>query len=143
MELPRDEMAFRADYEILLSQQSLTTVFRPGNRIFPKWRGYKHGEVVTGRIIKCCGCDKENTAPVFTDLKIPLRVVQIETIPVSELSAQDFLGSSWDVTDADSLNQHIQRIYNKPLSAYGNVVTRIALDYLDPIDTAAQLRANS
>lgn len=139
MDLPRYEMAFRADYEDALCEQSLTTVFRPGNRIFPSWRGYKLGEIITGRVIERCGCDLNNTPPLFKEAKIPLRIAKIEIIQISKLSQKHFDGSSQDVTDLKSLEQHIYKIYNAPLSDYDNTVTRIALEYLEP--SALQLRA--
>ncbi|MFT7127422.1 MAG: hypothetical protein ACI9HX_001099 [Pseudoalteromonas tetraodonis] len=132
LNLPRNEMAFRADYEDLVSRQSLTTVFRPGNRVFPSWRGYKLGEIISGRIIERCGCDIQKMAPLFKGSKTPLRIAKIEVIRVAELSAEDFAGSSWDVTDLESLDLHICKIYSKPLSEYDNMVTRISLDYLEP-----------
>lgn len=139
MNLPRDEMAFRADYEQMVSEQLLTTVFRPGNRVFPNWRGYKQGEIITGRIIERCGCDINNIAPLFKPSKISLRIAKINIILVAEISPQDFNGSSWDVTDLESLDQHICKIYNKSLSAYDNIVTRIELEYLE--SCKSQLRA--
>ena len=139
MELPRDEMAFRADYEELVFQQSLTTVFRPGNRVFPNWRGYKPGEIITGRIIERCGCDQKDIPPVFKAAKIPLKIAKIDIIPISQISQQDFEGSSWDVNDLKSLDRHIAKIYNKTLSEYDNVVTRIELDYIEV--GKSQLRA--
>jgi hypothetical protein len=132
-------MAFRADYEKVVSEQSLTTVFRPGNRIFPNWRGYKQGEIITGRIIDRCGCDIENIAPLFKPSKISLRIAKIDMILAAEICPQDFNGSSWDVTDLRSLDQHIYKIYNKFLSEYDNIVTRIQLEYLEPCKS--QLRA--
>lgn len=132
-------MAFRAEYEDLLQQQLLTTVFRPGNRVYPEWRGYKPGEIITGRVIKRCGSDQRGIAPIFTPQKIPLKILSISVVAVSELCPDDFAGSSWDVTDAETLNQHIYRIYNKNLPEYGNLVTRIRLAYLEA--SASRLRA--
>lgn len=130
MKLPRDELAFREDYEDMVKQRALTTVFRPGNRIYPNWRGYKKGEIVSGRIIKQCGSDKDNIPPVFKEAKIPLRIAEIDIVPVAKLNPQDFKGSSADVTCPESLIQHLYRIYKKPLSEYDDMVTRIALEYL-------------
>ena len=132
-------MAFRADYEKVVSEQSLTTVFRPGNRVFPNWRGYKQGEIITGRIIERCGCDINNIAPLFKPSKISLRIAKIDIILVAAISPQDFNGSSWDITDLGSLDQHIYKIYNKSLSEYDNIVTRIELEYLE--SCKSQLRA--
>ena len=131
LNLPRDEMAFRSDYEELLLNQSLTTVFRPGNRLYPNWRGYEQGEIITGRIIERCGCDIKNIPPLFKNLKILLKIAKIEILFTKKLNTQDFEGSSADVVDIDSLDKHISAIYNKSLSEYDNTVTRIVLEYLD------------
>lgn len=135
MDLPRDEIAFRADYELLVYKQTLTTVFRPGNRIYPNWRGYKLGEVVTGRIIERCGCDERSIPPVFKRARVPLRIARIEALSLADLAPSDFGGSSADVCDVDSLKAHINRIYSKPLGEYDNIITRIELEYLQPNQT--------
>lgn len=129
--LARDEIAFRAPYRDLLVRRLVTTVFRPGNRVFPRWRGYKPGEVVTARVIEVPGSDELGVPPLFQDLRIPVRIVGLSVTPIGALERSAFAGSSPDVHDVESLIAHLHEIYRRPLQAFGNQVTRIALAYLD------------
>lgn len=128
--LPRDEMAFRSRYRELLLTRTLTTVFRPGDRVYPNWRGYSEGEIVTARIIRMPGSDELGVPPEFDDLRIPIRIRSISVSPIDTLGAAAFLGSSPDVHDRASLMVHLRRIYGRPLSYFGNQVTRIAFAYM-------------
>lgn len=128
--LPRDEMAFRARYRELLLARALTTVFRPGDRISPSWRGYSQGEIVTARIISRPGSDELGVPPQFDDIRIPIRIVALSVSRLETLGPDAFLGSSPDVCDAASLAQHLHRIYGRPLADFDNQVTRIAFAYL-------------
>lgn len=130
MDLPRDEIAFRKEYECLVLERAITTVFRPGDRIYPNWRGYRLGEAVTARIIERCGCDERQIPPVFNDHKVRVQIAGIGVISVARLAAADFAGSSPDVWDVESLKDHLFYIYGKPVAAFGGVVTRIRLRYL-------------
>ena len=130
MELPRNEIAFRKEYENGVLLNTLTTVFRPGNRMYPNWRGYKLGEVVTARIIEKCGCDEKEIPPLFNDHKVKVQISGIETVNIEELQDEDFLGSSDDVHDVESLKEHLAYIYGKPISDYDNKITRINLAYI-------------
>jgi hypothetical protein len=128
--LPRDEMAFRARYRDLLLRRALTTVFRPGDRIYPNWRGYSEGEIVTARIIRMPGSDEQGVPPQFDDLRIPIRIRSIWVSSIDALGRDAFSGSSPDVHDRASLAAHLHHIYGRPLSAFGNQVTRIAFAYI-------------
>jgi hypothetical protein len=128
--LPRDEMAFRARYRELLLSRALTTVFRPGDRIFPRWRGYAQGEIVTARIISKPGSDELGVPPKFYDIRIPIRITALSVARIESLGADAFLGSSPDVSDPASLVQHLYQIYGRPLADFGNQVTRIAFVYI-------------
>jgi len=130
MNLRRDEIAFRKSYETLVVEQQLTTVFRPGNRLFPNYRGYKREEVVMARIIEKPGCDHREIPPVFSDIRIPVKIADIRSIDISILTPDDFLGSSPDVQNIEQLLIHLERIYQRPISSYENRVTRIHLEYL-------------
>ncbi|MFT5210545.1 MAG: hypothetical protein ACI9CE_002271 [Flavobacterium sp.] len=130
MDLPRDEMAFRKTYEMLVVEQRLTTIFRPGNRLYPHYRGYKDQEIVMARIIEKPGCDKREIAPVFSDIKIPVKINDIRTFDISDLTTADFLGSSPDVQNLEQLLIHLEEIYDRPIESYENMVTRIQIQYL-------------
>jgi hypothetical protein len=128
--LPRDEMAFRARYRELLLARVLTTVFRPGDRIYPSWRGYSEGEIVTARIISQPGSDELGVPPKFDDIRIPIRIEALSVSRLETLGRDAFLGSSPDVCDAASLSRHLHQIYGRPMTDFGNQVTRIAFAYI-------------
>lgn len=132
MELPRDEMAFRKQYEALLCAQEITTVFRPGNRLYPNWRGYIPGEVVMARVIERCGSDELCVAPLFNDTRIPIQITSLTAKPIDNIKMDDFCGSSPDVYDPISLHHHLQNIYRKPIECFDGVVTKITFEYLLP-----------
>lgn len=131
LDMPRDEMAFRRRYEPLLANRTLTTVFRPGNRLWPNWRGYRCNEIITTRVIARPGSDALGIPPEFTSSRIMIQIIDIKVFGPEALTADDFLGSSPDVRDSGSLRIHLLGIYGRPLSAYGDVVTRIRFAYLD------------
>ena len=130
-ELPRDEMAFRKQYQRLLLQRRITTVFRPGDRVYPAWRGYAPGETIVARVIERPGSDALGVAPVFNHLRLPIRIEAVRLMPVLTLTGDDFAGSSPDVADTLSLLRHLASIYEKPIAAFGDAVTRIRFAYLD------------
>lgn len=130
MYLRRDEIAFRKQYQDLVTKKLLTTVFRPGNRVYPKWRGYKQGEIVTVRVIEQKGCDKKGVPPVFNQIKIPVRIKRILVQDIHTLDQHDFSGSSPDVCDISSLKKHLHYIYGKKTEHFNQQVTKIDLEYL-------------
>lgn len=131
LDMPRDEMAFRRRYQPMLFARTLTTVFRPGDRLWPNWRGYRRGEIVTARVIARPGSDALGIPPEFTSTRISIGIVDIKVLAPEALTADDFRGSSPDVYDRASLLAHLIGIYGRPLSAFGDVVTRIQFDYRD------------
>ena len=130
MDLARDEMAFRKRYEALVVNKQLTTVFRPGNRIFPRFRGYKLDEIVTARIIEQPGSDEAKRPPLFNDIKIPIQIKEIKVLNVDELTGEDFKGSSPDVQTPAQLSAHLISIYSQPIHHFGDCVTKIEFVYL-------------
>lgn len=129
MELPRDEMAFRKQYENLLLAREITTVFRPGNRVHPNRRGYIPGEKVTARVIERCGCDELHVPPLFNDTRIPIQITSLTVKVLGVVDDGDFEGSSPDVYDRGSLVDHLVGIYQRPIECDGTV-TRIQFRYL-------------
>jgi hypothetical protein len=125
LDLPRNEMAFRMRYQELLLARQITTVFRPGDRIYPNWRGYLEGETVIARVIKRTGSDALGIAPQFNDLRLPIRILSLTVKPVDALTAADFLGSSPDVRDVAGLIAHLSEIYGEEIDR----VTRIHFRY--------------
>lgn len=133
LEMPRDEMAFRRRYEPMLLARTLTTVFRPGDRLWPNWRGYRPGEIITARVIARPGSDALGIPPEFTSTRIMIGILDIRVLAPEALTAADFVGSSPDVQDVQSLRVHLLGIYGRPLSAFGDVVTRIRFAYRDRV----------
>ncbi len=130
--LPRNEMAFRKQYEPLLNARKLTAVFRPGNRVFPNRRGYIVGETVTARVIERCGSDRLGLPPQFNDTRIPILIKRIGVSCIDCIEERDFAGSSPDVFDRNSLIEHLTWIYREPIDCSGATVTKIQFEYLDP-----------
>jgi len=130
LELPRDEMAFRKQYQPQLAARTLTTVFRPGDRRYPAWRGYVQGETITARVIARTGCDARGLAPIFNGFRAVIRIEDVAVLPVGSLGPADFAGSSPDVRDAPSLLAHLAAIYGRPIEAFGGIVTRIRFAYV-------------
>ncbi len=131
LELPRDEMAFRKECGKQVMNQSLKTIFRPGNRIFPKWRGYKKGEIVTARIIDQLGNDSELKHPIFTNYKKKIKIKNISLIDVADLTEKDLLQTYSHVKTVDDLKKHLFWVYNKSLEEYNNIITKIDIEYLN------------
>ena len=142
MNLPRDEMAFRKAYETLVIEQELTTIFRPGNRLFPNYRGYKDQEIVMARIIETPGCDVREIAPIFSDIKIPVRISDIQAFDISDLTPKDFHGSSPDVQSLEQLLVHLEEIYDRPIASFDNTVTRINIQYLSEYGLVERLKSS-
>jgi hypothetical protein len=130
LELSRNEMAFRKRYEQTVFDGTLTTVFRPGNRMFPNWRGYKKGEQITARIIKKVGNDAKLISPVFTKNKKQVKIKNIEVININNLNKKDFIYSCPNVKTIDDLKKQFVWVYNKKPEEYNNIVTKIQLEYV-------------
>ncbi|MBI4723722.1 MAG: hypothetical protein HY765_01485 [Rhodomicrobium sp.] len=131
MVLPRDEMAFRKQYEDLLVAKKITTVFRPGNRVYPNRRGYIAGETVTARVIERCGSDRLGVPPLFNAIRIPVQITRLVVTTIDRVESDDFHGSSPDVYDRRSLLDHLTGIYQKPIDAFDRTVTKIEFRYVE------------
>lgn len=108
-----DEMAFRKIYWSLLSQERITTVFRPGKRTSGMPRAYVEGQIVKARVIDSIGADWAGVPPQFvSDLSRQIRIKKIQAKRLGELKRADFEGSSPDVTNKLSLRYHLGSIYN-------------------------------
>ncbi len=108
-----DEMAFRKIYWSLLSQEKITTVFRPGKRTSGMPRAYVEGQIVKARVIDSIGADWAGVPPQFvSDLSKHIRIEKIQAKKLGELKCADFKGSSPDVMNKLSLRYHLGAIYN-------------------------------
>lgn len=108
-----DEMAVRKIYWPLFEQESITKVFRPGNRPCGAWRGYCAQQNVTAKALDKIGADWAKIAPTFVENKTKeLIIAKTEVKKISELAPEDFIGSSPDVVDVSSLQYHLGVLYN-------------------------------
>jgi hypothetical protein len=125
-------MAFRRIYSDLLEAEKLTTVFRPGSRKENDFRGYKHGQIVTARVLDKVGADWAKIAPQFVPgFSKTIIISSLTTKELDKLVAEDFTGSSPDIYDIPSLRYHLGLIYNLSPNDLngGSVVTRINFKY--------------
>ncbi len=131
MELRRDELAVRKIYSHLIKSKKLTTFFRPFNRIFPNYRGYKYGEIIKIKIIETVGNDLHDIPPKFSEEEFPAKIISIKAKRFNDISKEDFTGSSPDVTDKQSLLYHLGTIYNLSTEKIEkSEITRIEVRYL-------------
>lgn len=65
MYLDRNDISFRKEDEKDLLSKEQITIFRPGNRIYPKERWYISGEVVKARVINIPWNDNEKKLLFF------------------------------------------------------------------------------
>ena len=77
------------------------------------------------------GSDALGIPPEFTATRTRIEIVDIRVLPPEGLRTEDFVGSSPDVHDVASLRIHLLGIDGRPLSAFGDVVTRIQFAYRD------------
>lgn len=111
MNLDRSEMAIRKEYKQLVKIQELKRVFRPGNRIYPNWRGYKEGENINIRIIAKPGSDKLNIPPKFEKEKYPIVIKKIVFKCLNELNKDDFRLAPENINTREDLINHFKEIY--------------------------------
>lgn len=113
----RNSLGFRIVYKPLIINGSLTTIFRPN---LPKYKKlYPIGELVSARIIKHPGDEKNKIVPLYTDDKLFVRIKSINSVRIKELKPEDFIGSSPDVHDQESLAYHLGLIYNEAADVFG------------------------
>ena len=134
LDLDHDEMAIRKIYWLLVEKGKLTKVFRPGRRFCGEYRGYCSRQMITIKMIDAIGSDFYGLGPVFTPGKeLKASISKIEVKMIKDLEPVDFIGSSPDVYDRESLRYHLGLIYNLSLEDLSDdsFVTLISLDYLN------------
>ncbi len=108
-----NQMAFRKPYAELVLDGKLTTVFRPGHRLAGDERGYRPNQMVMARIIDRPGLDWACIEPAFVpEVTRCLRIDQVYVKAVADLELSDFVGSSPDIHDQQSLLYHLGVVYN-------------------------------
>jgi hypothetical protein len=129
---PRDEIGFRKIYEDLVYNHEITTIFRPGERTCNLNKGFCEGETINIKILDKIGADWAMLAPKTIPIDKKVLILKAENKKIGELTQDDFIGSSPDVHDKQSLIYNLGVIYNLPPSELtdDSIVTRTTFRYL-------------
>jgi len=113
MYLDRNDISFRKEDEKDLLSKKKITVFRPGNRVYPKNRWYSDGEVIKARIIDIPWNDKEKKAPVFSNTVKLVKIEAIKILQEEHIDNKDFCNSLTCIQSKEGLREYLQKIYQK------------------------------
>ncbi len=134
LKLNPDEMAFRKIYKADIESEKLTVVFRPGNRDCRSFRGYCVGQIVCARVLNNVGADWASVEPTFIDgFFKKIEILKVEVKKISSLSTSDFIGSSVDIYNKQSLIYNLGIIYNLLVKdiMLDSYVTKISFRYIN------------
>jgi shikimate 5-dehydrogenase len=87
---------------------------------------------VKAKVIEQLGLDRAETPPLFQQKPTKIiRIVEIQAVRIGSLTTSDFVGSSPDVFDKQSLVYHLGIIYNLDANSLGDnaLVTKINFIY--------------
>ena len=113
MYLDRNDISFRKEDEEELITKNEITVFRPGNRMYPKERWYIPGEVVKARVINIPGNDKEHREPIFSNTVELVKIEAINVLQEEQINNGDFCNSLTCIKSRKELKKHLKNIYIK------------------------------
>lgn len=133
LDLDPSWIAFRKVYKDLVKMKRITTVFRPTARLCGDFRGYCKDQIVTIGIIDKVGADWGGLPPVFLDEAFgKIKITEIEAKKIKDLTIDDFLNSSPDVQNTETLKYHLGLIYNLSQEDINDesMVTKIQFEYL-------------
>lgn len=129
----RDEIAFRKIYTTLVQTRQVTTIFRPGRRLCDDPKGYCKGEIVTLRIVEKVGADWARVpGELRDDVGEEVEILTVTCLPLGSLTSTDFVGSTPDISDQQSLRYHLGALYNLAPEELGDdaLVTKTTFRYL-------------
>tara|TARA_Y100000310_G_scaffold340441_1_gene436265 strand:- start:227 stop:628 length:402 start_codon:yes stop_codon:yes gene_type:complete len=127
---PRNELWVRKTYEALVMNGSLTTFFRPGDRVTPTEKYFIEGEVLTLKFLEKPGDEARGFVPIINGNSKKARVVSLNKKNIEDFVDEDFEGSSPDVKNTTQLKYNLGIIYNKPIDEIKEV-TRINVEYVE------------
>ena len=129
---PRDEIGFRKVYSKLVNDKKVTTIFRPGERLCGINKGFCEDEILNIRIIDKVGADLAQLKPQIVPSDAKVRVTNTKVTKLAMLTPEDFIGSTPDVYDKQSLIYNLGIIYNIDISEFTDdfVITRTTFTYL-------------
>ena len=106
MYLDRQDVAFRKGEGNLKEKE--ITIYRPWDRRYPNFRGYKEWEVVKARIIDKLWNDKQKIAPVFSKEVELFKVFKINVYPSCKLNTEiikDLKNKYWNNIDLSTITE--------------------------------------
>jgi hypothetical protein len=124
-------IAFRKIYLDLFLNGDLKVIFRPGIRACGDPKGYCVGDKPKVRIIDQLGADWADIPPTFIDKDFgKILIKKVETKKIKDFTDADFVDSTPDIKNIESLKFHLGLVYNMPVGELtnDNYVTRIEIE---------------
>ena len=109
-----NDITFRQCYLDEVLAHRVTTIFRPGKRLCGDSKGYCKGQMVTVRVVEKVGADWANVPGLLRD-DVAEKAEIIEDpvcMLLGSLTDADFVGSTPDIHDQQSLKYHLGVVYN-------------------------------
>jgi hypothetical protein len=126
---PRDEIWLRKVYEPEVVSGSLTRIFKPGDRTYPNHKGFKIGEQIKIRVVEIPGNDQTNCVPIVKNYYRKATIDSIIVTAIDSLKKEDFIGSSKDIYNKNSLRYNLGLLYNDVPESF-NKISIIEIKYI-------------
>ncbi len=108
-----NDIAFRQPYINDVRNHRVTRIFRPGKRLCGDRKGYCPGDIVTLRVLAKVGAEWAQVPGLFRDdIAEPVEILDVVCKPLGSLEHQDFIGSTSDIHDQQSLRWYLGTHYN-------------------------------
>ena len=133
MQLTPNDMSFRKIYWSHFLTGKLSRVFRPFKRLGGDPQGYCPGQKVVVKCLEKIGASWCQVAPIFTPgQEVLAEILGVSCKKLKEYTTQDFIGSSPDICDRQSLQYHLGTVYNLSLEEMNGdaLVTAISFKIL-------------
>ncbi len=126
----KNHITLRKLYKPFCDSKELKKIFRPGNRTGEHPKAYKKEQIATIKILDIPGSDYHNIEPKHTQDNYYVKIINVQTKKLNELTQKDFQNSGPD-KDIKSLITNLSLIYNLNPKEI-NELTIISFEYLDP-----------
>lgn len=105
-------ISFRKLYLGQLREQTITRMFRPGNRLNDRVNGYVLGQNAIINVLDVPGSKYHGIEPVVLDEHFPVKLIKIQVKKLEDLVEGDFLNAGFDTQTKDQLRLSLANIYN-------------------------------
>ena len=130
----RNHITVRRLYNSFVEDRSLTTIFRPGVRLYPNEKSYRDGQLALVKILQVPGNDVYGIEPVHFDNDFPVRVERSVATRLIDVEPSLFSSAGPDINSLDTLRFNLANIYNlsyKEVFSDDFEVTYTTFKYLD------------